>query len=160
MESHLQEIFEHCLRRFPTVRLSIDVFQARVLEILSSEMKLAGDGMRQAFEKIHHEDLFLAIACAQNDRVAWEHLADEYFPLLRHFAVKACGNLSEGEDLAQEIITRLLNEKQRLAGYNGRGSLECGGRFLRGGCRIANPFALSPIPNRPRRTLWIQNGVR
>jgi len=123
MDSQLQEIFEHCQRRFPTVRLSLDVFQARVLGILSSEMRLADDGMRQAFEKIHHEDLFLAIACAQNDRVAWEHLADEYFPLLRHFAVRSCGNLSEGEDLAQEIIARLLNEKQRLAGYNGRGSL-------------------------------------
>jgi RNA polymerase sigma-70 factor len=118
------EVFEHCQQRYPTVQLSIETFQNRVDEILSSEIHLAGDEDREsAFAKIHHEDLFLAIACADGSRVAWEHFADDYLPLLKKFAAQACGNANDAEDLAQEIATKLLNEKHRLAAYNGRGSL-------------------------------------
>jgi hypothetical protein len=124
MANAILEAFERCQMRYPTVQLPIEVFHARVEEILSSEMGPAGKVERaEAFAKIHYEDLYLAIACAQDNRVAWEHFADDYLPLLRQFAAKACGNASEGEDLAQEIIAKLLNEKKRLAGYNGRGSL-------------------------------------
>jgi RNA polymerase sigma-70 factor (ECF subfamily) len=119
MAEQLSEIFGGCQQRFPTVQLSSEFFQARVEEILaSSDMRLAGNEA-----KIHYADLFLATACAAGDRVAWEYFADDYLPLLKGFAVKACGNPSEGEDLAQEITTKLLQEKNHLAGYNGRGSL-------------------------------------
>jgi len=116
--------FERCQRRFPTVRLPIEVYEARINEILSPGLGPTDEAVRaETFAKIHHEDLFLAIACSHNDRVAWEHFADDYAPLLRNFAVQACRNSSESEDLAQEITTRLLSDKERLAGYNGRGSL-------------------------------------
>lgn len=106
------------------MQLSIVAFQARVDEILASEVRSAGDEVRsETFARIHHEDLFLALACADEDRVAWEHFAEDYLPLLRHFATQFCGNPGEGEDLAQEIANRLLEEKGCLAGYNGRGSL-------------------------------------
>jgi RNA polymerase sigma-70 factor len=124
MEQVILEAFERCQRRYPTVQLSLQAFQVRVEEILLLEMHLSGEEARlEAFAQIHHEDLFLAIACSQEDRVAWEHFADDYLPVLRHFAAQACGNSSEGEDLAQEIAAKMLEEKKRLAGYNGRGSL-------------------------------------
>jgi RNA polymerase sigma-70 factor, ECF subfamily len=123
MEGPILEAFERCQRRFPTVQLSIGFFRSRVEEILSSGMSVDGDARLKAFAAIHHEDLFLATACAQNDRVAWEHFADDYLPLLRSFAAQACRDPNEGEDLAQEITAKLLNDKRRLAGYNGRGSL-------------------------------------
>jgi RNA polymerase sigma-70 factor len=120
MKQKILEAFERCQRRYPTVQLSIDDFRARVNEIVLSESNPAGGGI---FEKIHCEDLFLAIACSRDDRVAWEHFADDYLPIIRQFAAQACRNSHEAEDLAQEITTKLLNEKRRLAGYNGRGSL-------------------------------------
>jgi RNA polymerase sigma-70 factor, ECF subfamily len=124
MTQAILKTFERCQRRFPAVRLSIEAFQSRVDEILSLKMLPAGSAERaEAFAKIHHEDLYLAIACAHNDRVAWEHFADDCLPLLRKFAAQACSSAVEGEDLAQEIIAKLLNDKKRLAGYNGRGSL-------------------------------------
>jgi RNA polymerase sigma-70 factor len=124
MAQAILEAYERCQLRYPAVQIPIEVFQKRVDEILSSEMRPAGnEGRLEALAKIHCEDLYLAIACAHEDRVAWEHFADDYLPLLRQFAAKACGNAGEGEDLAQEIITKLLNDKKRLAGYNGRGSL-------------------------------------
>jgi RNA polymerase sigma-70 factor len=118
------EAFERCQQRYPTVQLSFELFQARVEEILSQEIPLHDERSRlAAFAKIHHEDLFLALACSHDDRVAWEHFVDDYVPILRHCAAQVCGNTSEGEDLAQEIIAKILGEKRRLAGYNGRGSL-------------------------------------
>ena len=121
MREKILEAFERCQRRYPTVQLPAEVFQARVNEILSSE---TGAGEAQAsFERIHHEDLFLALACSRDDRIAWEHFTDDFVPLLRNFAAQACGDPAESEDLAQEITVKLLNDKKRLAGYSGRGSL-------------------------------------
>lgn len=124
MAQAIMEAFERCQRRFPTVRLPIEVYEARINEILSPGLGPTDEAAKaETFAKIHHEDLYLAIACSHNDRVAWEHFADDYAPLLRNFAAQACRNSSESEDLAQEITARLLRDKERLAGYNGRGSL-------------------------------------
>jgi RNA polymerase sigma-70 factor len=118
------EAFERCQRRFPTVHLPIEVYEVRINEILSSELEPADEASAvEAFARIHHEDLYLAIACSRNDRVAWEYFADDYAPLLRKFAAQACRNSNESEDLAQEITARLLGDNERMAGYNGRGSL-------------------------------------
>ncbi len=124
MSKEVQEAFERCLQRYPTIQLPFETYQARIEEIVSREMSSSGEESRpKAFSQIHHEDLFLAIACSRDDRIAWEYFADDYWPVLRRYAIQACGDPGEGEDLAQEITTRLLKEKNLLAGYNGRGSL-------------------------------------
>jgi RNA polymerase sigma factor (sigma-70 family) len=64
-----------------------------------------------------HEDLFLATACVRGDRIAWEHFADQYLPLLKRFAVQVCRNCDDGEDLAHEIVAILIGES-RAAGQN------------------------------------------
>ena len=100
---------------------------------------------RSHFRQLHHEDLFLSLACALGDRVAWEQFADEYLDMLKRFAAQACHNLDASEDLAQELVTVLLGESVtavearrapessgprreaasggKLLTYNGRGSL-------------------------------------
>jgi len=124
MSDAVLEAFERCQRRYPTIRLSFEVFRARMDEILSGEKHLQEENARrEIFEHIHHEDLFLAIACSYEDRVAWEYFADDFLPIIRQFASQACGNSGESEDLAQEIAAKLIREKHRLAGYNGKGSL-------------------------------------
>ncbi|MBP1623005.1 MAG: sigma-70 family polymerase sigma factor [Acidobacteria bacterium] len=124
MAQALQEAFERCLKRYPTVQLTLDEFRARIDDIVSREMGLPDEQSRMdAVARIHCEDLFLATACSRQDRIAWEYFADIYLPLLRNFSARACGSPDDGEDLAQEIITKLLKEQNHLAGYNGRGSL-------------------------------------
>jgi RNA polymerase sigma-70 factor len=124
MAQSIAEAFERCQRRFPTVRVPLEVFESRINEILSAEVTLAGNNAKaEVFSKLHHEDLYLAIACADNDRIAWEYFADDYVPLLRRFAAQACSNPGDAEDLAQEITAKLMKDKERLGGYNGRGSL-------------------------------------
>jgi RNA polymerase sigma-70 factor len=107
----IREAYERSQRRFPTISLPIEAFQARA----------AKSGL--PFGQLHHEDLFLATACALGDGIAWEYFADDYLPLLRRLAARACRQFQESEDLAQEIVATLVEERGRLGGYDGRGSL-------------------------------------
>ncbi len=122
MPERLRRIFERCQRRYPTIDLAFEDFAAHVDRILGSGERRA-EGASDLLDRMHHEDLFLALACSQGNRVAWEYFADEYLPLVQRYAGQACRHMAESEDLAQEIVAGLLDDRRRLAGYNGRGSL-------------------------------------
>jgi RNA polymerase sigma-70 factor len=124
MARDMAEAYERCLKRYPTIQISYKDFHARIEEILAKGPASSKAQSRiKALALIHYEDIFLAMGCSRQDRVSWEHFADEYIPLLRKFSTQACGDSGEGEDLAQEIIVKMLKEGNRMAGYNGRGSL-------------------------------------
>lgn len=114
MAEWITEAYERARRRYPAVRLPFECFQERLAAVCESA---------EAAARIHCEDLFLALACARADRVAWEHFADEYLPLLNRYAAQALGRSGEGEDLAQEIVAKLMADGERMAAYSGRGSL-------------------------------------
>ncbi len=107
----LRAEYEKCRKRYPTIDLSFEDFLARA----------EGSGPESAH--LCCEDLFLATACARGDRIAWEYFADEYLPLVRGMAARACRQLMESEDLAQELVAGLISDRTRLGGYSGRGSL-------------------------------------
>jgi RNA polymerase sigma factor (sigma-70 family) len=159
----VREVFGRCQRRYPTLSLSFEQFFERVEEILEachpghseSRALTPRSGRFQAcsaclslFRQLHHEDLFLATACACGERIAWEYFSEQYLALLKRFAEHACRNCHAAEDLAQEVVTTLLGEsvgaegsepqdlagamiasdrspgvRGKLGGYNGRGSL-------------------------------------
>jgi len=160
----LQAAYERGRRRYPTVGLSFESFSGRIEEILAAGHFQHTAGSRDDGEsctsagcpdclsqsrQLHHEDLFLALACVQGDRVAWECFAEEYLELLRRFAMRACRSCDAGEDLAHEIVTSLLGGRAepvpagldcaqpagnagvarhaagsgKLGSFNGRGSL-------------------------------------
>ena len=66
---------------------------------------------RKLMRELHHQDLFLALACALGDRIAWEFFADEFMPLLKRFAGQACRGSDVAQDLAQEMISSLFGQK-------------------------------------------------
>lgn len=123
MSQRILEAYARCLQRYPTVHLQLEDFCARVETVVLQEAAASGRSRAELLSSIHCEDLFLALACSRNDRIAWEHFAEIYMPLLRRCASIARGNESEGEDLAQEVFTKMLQERERLSGYNGRGTL-------------------------------------
>jgi RNA polymerase sigma-70 factor len=106
-----QGVYERCREKYPTVDLAIEDFVERA----------SAAGVE--FERLCHQDLFLATACARGDRIAWEYFADDYLPLLHRMAAQACGQFQEGEDVAQEIVASLIADKTKIATYDGRGSL-------------------------------------
>ncbi len=107
----IKEAYERSQLRFPTINLSIEEYQSRA------------EQSGAPFSQLHHEDLFLATACAGGDRIAWEYFTDDYLPLLKRLAAQSCRLFQESDDLAQEIIASLMEHKDRLGGYDGRGSL-------------------------------------
>jgi RNA polymerase sigma-70 factor (ECF subfamily) len=133
---HLSQALEACRAQFPAVDLPFADFFGRVKEIVSLPAggDLSDDRIWELwladFDKLHHADLFLALACARGDRIAWAHLTDVHLPTIRNVASRACKSLEQGEDLAQEILTSLFGDtvdrsgvRGKLAGYNARGSL-------------------------------------
>jgi len=129
MVEDIRLAFERCQHRYPTISLGFEEFKNRVEEVLAGESAVPGSdaGHRSppdvSLGKLHLEDLFLALACSEGDRIAWEYFVDAYLPVVRRCAEQACRHLSQSEDLAQELVTRLLDDRRRFAGYNGRGSL-------------------------------------
>lgn len=129
MVEEIRQAFERCQSRYPTISLGLEEFKSRVEEILAAGPAIQGgaSAIRQESElslgKLHLEDLFLALACSKGDRIAWEYFIDAYLPVVRRYAELACRHLSQSEDLTQELVTRLLEDRRRFAGYNGRGSL-------------------------------------
>ena len=129
MSDEVIQAFERCQRRYPTIPLEVEEFRNRVEQILAGESSsTTGDpqALRRpgvSLDSLHVEDLFLALACSRGDRIAWECFADAYLPVARRYAEQACRHLAQSEDLAQELVTRMLEDRRRFAGYNGRGSL-------------------------------------
>ncbi len=131
----IREAFARCQRRYPTVQIALEAFLSRIEEVVGTgyavDIRAESAGCHPwlaSFSRLYHEDLFLAIACARGDRIAWEYFADDYLPLVHRFAAQACKNLDESEDLAQELVATLLGSDEpgrqsKLAGYNGSGSL-------------------------------------
>ena len=120
--------FERCQRRFPTIRLTVESFVARVEEILSPDPQPESNQWLETFTALRHEDLFLALACALGDRVAWEYFVDEYLSVLKGFAARAARGGVEADDLVQDLLAGLMpsgdaGKPSRLASYNGTGSL-------------------------------------
>ncbi len=154
MSDEIVRTFERCQRRYPTISLEFEEFKERVEQILAGESTSSGgpEGRPRpgvALENLHVEDLFLALACSRGDRIAWEYFTDEYLPVTRRCAEQACRHLSQSEDLSQELVTRMLEERRRLAGYNGRGSLA-------GWLRVAVSHAAIDHFRRNRRQLSIE----
>lgn len=143
---HLLKIHEACRARYPTVDLPFEAFSARAREIVDSMCGVDRPEERHWVEwmgrldDLKHSDLYLVLACAAGDRIAWEYFADEYLPAMRALAAKACRSMQEGEDLAHELIAVLLGQaagsdsipesagqpsplRGKLAGYDARASL-------------------------------------
>ncbi len=135
------EVFARCQRRYPAIDLSVEVFGARVDDILGAiheahaaepqrRPEVAAPGRcadcLSSFRQLHHEDLFLAVACAVGNSVAWGHFANEYLALLRRFAAHACKGREASEDLAQDIVMAMLGDRGAAADAVGRRNQEDG----------------------------------
>src|SRR5688572_4743348 len=108
----IREVYDRCRQRYPTVDLSLEVFLKRVEEVVALVVDVRDltnhDSWATAFAALHHDDLFLAVACSRGDRIAWEYFADDYLPQVQRFAAQSCRGRPESNDLPQEFVTTLL----------------------------------------------------
>lgn len=99
--------------------------------LLKNDPKTTNDTLRSFIDKLHADDLCLAIACQHGDQTAWNDLVEEYTATVRSAARAASPNAELADDLAASIWGELHGLKTRkdgrpagkLAYYSGAGSL-------------------------------------
>ena len=131
IERAIQESFRRAQDRYPSIRLPYKRFVERLERsiggVAARDNAFSESVWLESFERLHHVDLFLATACADGDRLAWDSFAETYFDPVRRWAVTSLRNLVDAEDLAQELMAAFFSGTQegvnRISGYGGKGSL-------------------------------------
>lgn len=99
--------------------------------VLRDEPQPAAQAVNDFFERLHADELCLALACEQGSETAWNDLMSEYGATVRAAARSASSNGAEAEDLAQSIWAELYGLRENAEGkrtgklgyYSGCGSL-------------------------------------
>ena len=99
--------------------------------VLRHEPEADADAITTFIDRLHADDLCLAMACEHGDQSAWSELVEGYGVTVRSAARSASPNEEMAEDLAQSIWAELHGLKARddgqpagkLAYYSGAGSL-------------------------------------
>jgi RNA polymerase sigma-70 factor (ECF subfamily) len=135
--STIDEAVAHLVSRASNARgLGVDTIRQRVAAAIDKYLFVEGSApehsdIKRFVEEIRADDLFLIIACEQNDEKAWEDLVTGFDSTVKSAARKITSNSEDAEDLASSIWAELYglrvdaegNKKSKLAYYSGRGSL-------------------------------------
>src|SRR5437868_1518156 len=111
--STIDEAVAHLISRAENSRgLDAAVIGARVRLALDKYLFVEGSSpdhadIRQFVEEIRADDLFLIIACEQNDEKAWEDLVANFDSTVKSAARKITSNTEDAEDLASSIWAEL-----------------------------------------------------
>ncbi|MGH7784480.1 MAG: hypothetical protein ACREO5_11645, partial [Candidatus Binatia bacterium] len=135
-ESAIDQIFERCQENAPNFGVRADCFKASVVKtaqkyifIGSSESVSDGD-IKQFFEQLQADDLFMALACANGSERAWWEFDQQH----RNYLERVARHLAKTEVDAQEVVdsvyvelygTRVVDGERmsKFATYSGRGSM-------------------------------------
>ena len=131
IERAIQESFRRAQDRYPSIRLPYKRFVERLERsiggVAARDPAFSESVWLESFERLHHVDLFLATACADGDRLAWDSFAETYFDQVRRWAAASLRNLVDAEDLTQDLMAAFFSGTQegvnRISGYSGKGSL-------------------------------------
>ena len=135
-EPLINEIFARCHETAPNFGVSRQSFKESLEKTARkfcfvSELNLPGLAeTREFLDAIHHDDLFLAVACASGDERAWWEFDQQH----RAYLERVARHLASTEIDAQEVIdtvyvelygTRVVDGARvsKFASYSGRGSL-------------------------------------
>ncbi|MGH9961465.1 MAG: RNA polymerase sigma factor [Pyrinomonadaceae bacterium] len=126
-------------RALPRVDLRFDIFLVKLAQIIKKQIpssSMLSDETREELDELltnlRWQELFLACACANGDDAAWEIFQNRYQSSIRKTAVRALGNASQAQELAETLATDLYLPSQpgaskgenKIGQYHGMGSLE------------------------------------
>jgi len=135
-ETLIKQIFEQCRQNAPNYEVSFQQFKSAletsVKKYLIKEEEYLPDveEIKTFLGEMHHQELFLAIACANGDEMAWWDFDREY----RSYIERITRKLASSESTAEEAISALYYELygsriaegeriSKFSSYSGRGSL-------------------------------------
>lgn len=100
--------------------------------LLSVTRKYLGENLSQStafafINRLHTDDLYLALACARSSEAAWERLTKLYRVFIRKVADNACSTADVAREIADSIPGHIFlpdaSGCSRIASYEGRSSL-------------------------------------
>ncbi|MFN2412662.1 MAG: hypothetical protein ABR535_06360 [Pyrinomonadaceae bacterium] len=135
-ERTIEEIYSRCLAAQPNFGLERAAFSQSLNKTLSRfvqssvEVPPKGEEIRVFLDQIQHEDLFLALACANGSERVWWEFDQQH----RSYMERVARRLAKTETDAQEVVdsvyvelygTRVVDGERvsKFASYSGRGTL-------------------------------------
>lgn len=135
-ESTIDQIFERCQENAPNFGVRAECFRASVTKtaekyvFTASSEEVSDSDLRQFFEQLQADDLFMALACANGSERAWWEFDQQH----RSYLERVARHLAKTEVDAQEVVdsvyvelygTRVVDGERvsKFATYSGRGSM-------------------------------------
>lgn len=132
----IEAMFDRCRENAPNFGVTLDAFSGSV----SSTVKRFCDASEEApatavetaslLEKLHADDLFLAIACASGNERAWWEFDQQYRSYIESIAKYLSKTEVDASDVTEIVYTELYGTRvvdgarvSKFATYSGRGSL-------------------------------------
>src|SRR5215470_11345652 len=135
-EPTIDQLFEKCTQNAPNFGVRAECFKASVIKTAQKYLftgdaeTVTDDDLKQFFEQIQADDLFMALACANGNERAWWEFDQQH----RAYLERVARHLAKTEVDAQEVIdsvyvelygTRVVDGERvsKFSTYSGRGSL-------------------------------------
>jgi RNA polymerase sigma-70 factor len=127
----LEEVYAKANAYHNNLELDAELFKSQMLAIIEKQCQTASieSAAIEMLRRLHTDDLYLTLACAQSIDTAWGHLDSLYRSYMIKLAFAICDNRHQAAEMAQDTMTHLF-------------LLDKAGRR-----RIASYQGLSPLPN-------------
>lgn len=111
------------------LNLSLEVFTRQLFLVVKKYLG-ESESLREALgflDRLHKNDLYLALACAYGSEIGWNRLAANYRRCIRDVAASICRSGGQASELADGILGHLFlpgaSGRSRIATYDGLSSL-------------------------------------
>src|ERR1041385_1705695 len=135
-DPQIDEIFARCVENAPNFGVRAECFKASLIKTATKYVVPDGstpvteEELRNFFEQIQAEDLFMALACANGNERAWWEFDHQH----RSYLERVARHLASTDIDAQEVVdtvyvelygTRVVDGERvsKFSTYSGRGSL-------------------------------------
>jgi RNA polymerase sigma-70 factor, ECF subfamily len=121
----LEEVYAKAKTYHNNFELNAEWFKSQLLAIIEKQSQTASgeSAAIDILKRLHTDDLYLTLACAQSIDRAWERLDSLYSRYMQKQALKVCDNHQQASDLGQDTLTHLFlpdkKGKRRIASYQG-----------------------------------------
>ena len=135
-ESVLDEIFARCRENAPNFEVREECFKSSLRKtaqkfILSSPGDaVTSEELREFFNQLQADDLFLALACANGNERAWWEFDQQHRSYLERVARHLAKTEIDAQEVVDQVYVDLYGQKivdgervSKFATYSGRGSL-------------------------------------
>lgn len=132
----IDELFVRCQENAPNFEVTSEAFAKSVGDTLirfrdaASDTPPTDDDGRAVLEKLHVDDLFLALACASGNERAWWEFDQQYRSYIESIAKYLSKTDVDAYDVTDIVYTELYGTRvvdgarvSKFATYSGRGSL-------------------------------------